>query len=547
MKGALQTAILLDDLNINMWEFRILKKMVASNVGDIKLVIKDAGIRETHDEAKYPFIYRFHEKLDRSLFRNRFDFDTKIDISTLSGEVPLIKSIEDASKHKSWQDLDLVLNFGVELPEGFYADAPRFGIWSYRVGNKRMARDHTAAYWETVKNLPEIEGTVYMHKDEGWGTVIYRTWTPTYPESINFVREQIYAAASLVIPRLIEGLAREGDEYLENQINKFHRDDEPDQPGMFSPPSSTQALGNLFTVVRKKIGRKILYLNPDLWYIIISMDQKEFPLKLDPGKFTDLKPSAGKFWADPFIVSKDNKHFVFIEEYIYETNKGHISVLELDENGVLLRSDIIIDKSYHMSYPFIFELENEYYMIPETMDNRTIELYRCKSFPGEWEFVTNLMENINAVDTTLFYHDQKWWLFTSIDETETWLKPFTELFLFYTDDLFSGIWKSHPKNPIVTDLKASRLAGNVFRHQDRIYRPAQDCSGRYGRAMKINEITKLDEHEYEETPVLDIEPTWNQRVIGTHTINFNDAIMVLDATERARRLQIKMFKKETTI
>ncbi len=543
MSGALQIGILTSDLNINMWEFRILKKIADSDSVDIKLVIRDAAVPDTHGRENFPFFYRFHEKLDRSMFRDRFDYDTKIDISTLTGEVPIINCLAEAIDHMSWKNLDLILNFGVELPESSYPNAPGFGIWSYRVGDKRMVRDHTAAYWETVKNLPEIEGAVYMHKDGGPGTVIYRTFTPTYPESINFVREQVYASASVVMPRLIEGLALGGDEYLEKQINRFKRDDEPDQAGSFSVPSSFQALGNLFTVISKKIGRKIFFLNPDLWYIIISKDRDQFPLKLDPAKFTDLKPPAGKFWADPFIVSKENKHYIFIEEYIYETGKGHLSVLELDDDGALLGSAIIIDKPYHMSYPFIFELDDGYYMIPETMENRTIELYRCKRFPGEWEFVMNLMEDLYAVDTTLFYHDQKWWLFTSIDETETWLKPFTELFLFYTDDLFSGNWKSHPKNPVNTDLKSSRQAGNIFRHNSRIYRPAQDCSGRYGRAMKICEITRLDEHEYEETPVLDIEPEWNKSVIGTHTINFNEAVIVLDASIRAKRLKFKLFKK----
>jgi hypothetical protein len=345
----------------------------------------------------------------------------------------------------------------------------------------------------------------------------------------------------VVVPRLVAGLARGGREYLEKQINRFQRDDAPHPAGAFSVPSSFQALGNLFTVIRKKTGRKIFFLNPDLWYIMLSRDRQQFPLKLDPGRFKVLKPPAGKFWADPFVVSKDNKHYIFIEEYLYATGKGHISVLELDEAGALLGSAIVIDKPYHMSYPFIFELDDGYYMIPETMDNKTIELYRCRRFPGEWEFVMNLMENIIAVDSTLFYHEKKWWMFTSIDETESWLKPFTELFLFFTDDLFSGTWKSHPGNPIVTDLKASRQAGNIFSHMGRIYRPAQDCSRRYGRAMKISEITRLDEQAYEETPVLDIEPDWNKSVIGTHTINFNDDVIVLDATRRARRIRFKLF------
>ena len=40
-------------------------------------------------------------------------------------------------------------------------------------------------------------------------------------------------------------------------------------------------------------------------------------------------------------------------------------------------------------------------MIPESAENRTIELYRFRVFPDDLEFVHILMENVEAYDATL--------------------------------------------------------------------------------------------------------------------------------------------------
>ena len=547
MKKRIRIGILVDDVMINKWEYRILKKIIDSNSAELKLVIKDVGKHKDHKKERYPFIYKFHNSLDRFLFRSRFDFDSKIDISDIIRKVHCISvdlNSEDSKDYKIKNErlndlghnIDIMLNLGVLLPKSGFPDLPKYGIWSYRVGDTLQGRSLTIGYWETMNNLPVIEGAVYMYKGDDRETIIYRSYGPTYPESIHLVRNQIYASASVIIPRIINNLFENGKLYIESLISNFNGDDDLNPSSLLRTPSFSEALSNLCTVIIKKIGRKIIYLNPDLWFLIISLNQNDFPYSLKPDKFIELKPPAGVFWADPFIISKNNKHYIFIEEYVYQTDKGHITVLELDREGVLQSVIKIIEKPYHMSYPFIFELDNKYYMIPETMDNHTIELYRCKKFPDEWEHVMNLMENISAVDSTLFFHEKKWWLFTSIDDTETWTKPFNELFLFFTDDLFSGKWKIHPKSPIITDLRASRSAGKIVIHKNKIYRPSQDCSGRYGRAIKISQITKLNENIYEETLVTEIEPTWNHGLIGTHTINLDASVVVLDACQRARKI-----------
>ena len=49
-------------------------------------------------------------------------------------------------------------------------------------------------------------------------------------------------------------------------------------------------------------------------------------------------------------------------------------------------------------------------------------------------------------------------------------------------------WTPHPENPIVTDIRTARPGGKIFIQDGKIYRPSQDCSIRYGRALNMNQI-----------------------------------------------------------
>ena len=44
-----------------------------------------------------------------------------------------------------------------------------------------------------------------------------------------------------------------------------------------------------------------------------------------------------------------------MEEYVYKTGKAHISVIEIEQNGDYKKPQIVLEKEYHLSYPFVFE------------------------------------------------------------------------------------------------------------------------------------------------------------------------------------------------
>jgi len=173
-------------------------------------------------------------------------------------------------------------------------------------------------------------------------------------------------------------------------------------------------------------------------------------------------------------------------------------------------------------------------MIPETPSTKTIEVYKCIEFPRRWEFLKNLMENIQAADTTLLHYENKWWLFTNIVENEG-ANMAEELFLFYSDNPLSERWIPHPKNPIVSDISNGRPAGKIFEHNGNLFRPSQNSTKRYGYGLKFNKIINLDENNYQEKLVDSIEPKWEKNIKAVHTFNFEKKLTIIDAQLRRIR------------
>jgi hypothetical protein len=168
-------------------------------------------------------------------------------------------------------------------------------------------------------------------------------------------------------------------------------------------------------------------------------------------------------------------------------------------------------------------------MIPESGDNRTVELYRCVEFPTKWEFVEYLMEDVAAFDATVLRWGDRWWLFANIVENPG-ASPWDELFLFHSESLVGGTWTPHRLNPIVSDVRRARPAGAVIVHERALYRPSQDCSVRYGYAVNLNRITRLSADEYEETNVSSIVPD-DRRISGVHTYARAGRLTAIDALQ----------------
>jgi hypothetical protein len=266
------------------------------------------------------------------------------------------------------------------------------------------------------------------------------------------------------------------------------------------------------------------------WIILISA-------RKDAGEpswadFKPIIPPRDRLWADPFPWTRDGRTYIFVEELIYSNKRGHISCLMLDEHLNIVSNSIVLQRPYHLSYPFIFSYSGQLYMVPETKENCSIELYRCVEFPDCWEFEKTLVKDIKALDTTLFEYDGRWWLFVNVEEGDGQRDA---LHLYYADTPLSDHWIPLPGNPVVKDIRSARPAGRIFSRGQALFRPSQDCSVRYGYAINFNRIIDLSEADYCEEREWVFKPPRTGDYVGTHTWNETDTIKVIDAILRRRR------------
>jgi len=251
-------------------------------------------------------------------------------------------------------------------------------------------------------------------------------------------------------------------------------------------------------------------------------------------RYKKILPPMDRFWADPHVIERNGHYYIFIEELLYKSNKVHISVIKMDKSGKYESPHIVLERPYHLSYPFIFEYEGQLYMVPESAQNNTIELYRCTDFPGKWEFVHNLMEGVKAYDATLSFHEGRWWMFVNMVEVQG-ASSWDELFVFSADSPLSQSWTPHLKNPVVSDCKRARPAGATFVVDGQLYRPSQNCSVKYGYGFNFGKVEQLDDHGFSEHLVTQVTPSWSPDIVATHTYSRCGDLHVIDAQLRRKK------------
>jgi hypothetical protein len=177
-------------------------------------------------------------------------------------------------------------------------------------------------------------------------------------------------------------------------------------------------------------------------------------------------------------------------------------------------------------------------MIPETAHNRTVEAYRCEEFPHRWRLERVLLDGAFCADATFHQDDDRWWMFANIGTEEAGADD--ELHLFHAERLL-GDWQPHRGNPVKSDVRSSRPAGQLFRRAGELYRPGQICAPIYGSGIALHRVTTLTADHYAEEEERRIVPCAQQRgrgegpVLGIHTINRAGDLSVTDAFVRRRR------------
>jgi hypothetical protein len=551
-KEKLRVGLLVNDYTIPFWAYKMIEDIQKSNHSEIKLIVrkqhkikKKASFLNKIWEMRKEFLFFLYSKFEDKWFKlepNAFEPKCLKDlihcpeIKVSPKETKFSDRIldEDINKIKT-HEIDVFIRLGFKILRGEILNSAKYGIWSYHHGDNKVNRGGPAGVWEVLEKC-DVTGVMLqiLTEELDGGTKLHESfWTTDYL-SINRNKSNCHWKAKSFIPRKLQELYQLGEKEFFQKVNKANSQIFFYYNKLYTTPKNLQlfkkALSNYWKTVKIRI-KEMFYF--EQWILLFNLENTN-KFSTSFFRFKRITPPKDRFWADPFIIQRDNKYYIFIEEFVYSENKGKISVIEMKESGEYQKPKVVLEKDYHLSYPFLFEENGELYMIPESQKNKTIDLYRCIEFPLIWDFKKTLINNIEAVDSTIFKYNNKYWLFTNVKEDSD-IPTFDDLCLFYSDSLLVDEWKPHPRNPIISDVKYVRPAGNIFIYNDRIYRPAQNCSKHYGYGMQIRKITKLNENDYEEKKVQSIYPNWADDLISTHTLNNSGKLTVIDALIKRRK------------
>lgn len=244
-------------------------------------------------------------------------------------------------------------------------------------------------------------------------------------------------------------------------------------------------------------------------------------------KATIIKNPKGRFFADPFVKTVDDQTVVFVEDYHYSTKQGTISAIKIQNDGTYEIVPDIIKEQFHLSFPYIFEYQNQLYMVPESSLSNSIRLYKCTQFPDKWEYQHDIMQNVNAVDSMIFKHNDQWWLMSNINLSNK--SNNLELFAFMSDSPLSRQWQPHRRNPICFSNEFGRNGGLLRDNKNNNFRVRQKNGFiHYGMAFTIAKINILDLENYYEDFHCEIQPNFFPNLSGTHHMHCDEEITVFD-------------------
>lgn len=201
-------------------------------------------------------------------------------------------------------------------------------------------------------------------------------------------------------------------------------------------------------------------------------------------------PNTNEYWfADPLFFSDNGQVWLFVEAYNRERRKGEIGVFDIvDGEAVNFRK--IISMPTHMSYPFVFKYQEEYYMIPETGAAEEIVLYKATAFPEKWTRDKVLLYGEMFRDSTVFQDaDGK---LKVLSYRQTGSRRYNVKYYLTVFDLDMKTKTLSLVSEVVDKKKINRPAGPVISIGDKNYRLAQKCSRVYGESIYTYEMNNFD-------------------------------------------------------
>ena len=241
------------------------------------------------------------------------------------------------------------------------------------------------------------------------------------------------------------------------------------------------------------------------------------------------------FQADPFIVEKADKLYVFYEAFSFRNSKGTLRCRVLDRELTEI-DDVKLegfdDLKCHLSFPFLIHINDQLFMIPESSERKEVILFQSVEFPVRWKKIKVLISDTELTDNVfLTINETCYLLSTTMDN---------EIIIHSAENIF-GEWQR-----IAPSLKVSnhhhRGAGAPYSVDNKMYFLTQECTPEtYGKSIYIKELVTLNDTVFDESLIEKINSSINHSD-GVHTLNFSNNYIVYDSKINKFSL-LAIFKK----
>tara|TARA_B100001057_G_scaffold499973_1_gene612771 strand:+ start:1406 stop:3088 length:1683 start_codon:yes stop_codon:yes gene_type:complete len=436
-------------------------------------------------------------------------------------------SKEDINRIKSL-DLDMIVRGNARgIFRGDILNCTKKGIISFHHGDNRWNRGGPAGFWEVFLKKSSTGFIIQFLKSKlDGGSVIFRGNIATKG---SFIENQhnLYEISNPFMAKIINEYAN--NDYLPEEEEKFDFN-EP----ILKVPSLIKSFKYNFYIskylfiqilkffYRKTALAKYVINKRNQWGVAFIKSNWENSNLSDGVK---VKNPKNHYFADPFVIKKNNRTICFVEDYDMIENKGHISAIEIFKDKKYKLLGPVIKESFHMSYPFIFEHNNDLFMTPETVDAKSIRLYRCKNFPLEWEFEKEIVTNQKAIDPSIFKYEDQWWLFYNI---LTGKDTSSILMAYYSENPISQNWSPHKLNPIVFDSNIGRNGGFLQSKNSSIRVRQKQGFNFYGKSFTLAKIKDLTSSTFKEQQIKEILPNFFNNISACHHMHSNGEYTVYD-------------------
>lgn len=246
---------------------------------------------------------------------------------------------------------------------------------------------------------------------------------------------------------------------------------------------------NILTIIKKVIGYD------EIFTCAYRMRNHGDVLQAEGKKEFSVLPYSRQYWyADPLTFVYKDITYVFMEMYDRKKNKGCIAYSYFTDEGVLSKPKKIIEDTHHFSFPTIFEVGNEIYMLPETSSVDKLCLYRAEHFPDVWVKEEEFATEFPLVDTVVLKKEKG--IITLLTSANPKENPFLTKFQIYKLSLQEGMW-SLAENSVFNRMQeytyVSRNAGAMIHENGKnihVTQTSTDIS--YGLSLVFSELGDIE-------------------------------------------------------